>query len=309
MGDVVVHRGPPRARGPAARLLILLGLSLALAGCSSLRHGGAPDPVFSVGTDLEAMRKALGATGSVTEYYAQAASVERRNAFIDSRVALANLAYIQFISDLTADKQHLDAASDMLILGLNLLGTAANGVRAQANLAATAAGVGGSKAIVDKSYYYQKTTSALVTTMNASRKEVLLRILEGVKKPLADYSFSQALADTHDYYAAGTLLSAVVAVQAGATAREAKADQGLALVGEAKVLTNAQIDDRTAVVQAILTATQNDDLPKIKNLLKLLGLEGLPQNTLDEAEASLLGSYRRVLRDKPELPAAIKGKF
>lgn len=313
METTVVHggtlsRGLGRYSRPL-RVTLLLGMALALAGCSSLRHGGAPDPAFSVEADLVAMRAALGTTGSVTGYYAEAASVERRNAFIDSRVALANLAYIQFISDLTADKQHLDAATDMLILGLNLLGTAANGVRAQANLAATAAGVGGGKAIVDKSYYYQKTTSALVTTMNASRKEVLLRILDGVKKPLADYSFSQALADTHDYYAAGTLLSAVAAVQAGAAARETRADQALAVQGEVKVLSDAQIEDRVVVVNAILAATQKDDLPKMKNLLKLLGLDGLPQNTVEEARASLLGNYKRVLRDKPELPATIKDKL
>ncbi len=310
MDKITVQCGASGGPGRGARLLVFGALSLLLlAGCSSLRHGGAPDPAFSVETDLAAMRQALGTTGSVTGYYAGAATEERRNAFIDSRVALANLAYIQFISELTADKQHLDAASDMLILGLNLLGTAANGVRAQANLAATAAGVGGGKAIVDKSYYYQKTTSALVTSMNASRKEVLLRILEGVKKPLAQYSFSQALADTHDYYAAGTLTSAVAAVQAGAAAREAKADQALAVLGEARVLTDAQIDNRVVVVNAILAATQKDDLPKMKNLLKLLGLESLPQNTVEEAKSSLLGNYRRVLRDKPDLPATIKDKL
>ena len=305
----VATRDVSSAAWPGFRVLVLLGLSLMLASCSSLRHGGAPDPAFSVDADLVAMRAALGTTGSVAGYYAGAATDERRNAFVDSRVALANLAYIQFISDLTADKQHLDAASDMLVLGLNLLGTAANGVRAQANLAATAAGVGGGKAIVDKSYYYQKTTSALVTTMNASRKEVLLRILDGVKKPLADYSFSQALADTHDYYAAGTLLSAVAAVQAGASTREAKADQALELRGEAKVLTDEQIRDRSLVTNAILEAVKKDDLSRMKNLLKLLGLEGLPQRTVEEARTSLLGNYKRVLRDQENLPASIKDKL
>lgn len=310
MDKITVQCGPSGDPGRGARLLVFGALSLLLlAGCSSLRHGGAPDPAFSVETDLAAMRQALGTTGSVTGYYAGAATEERRNAFVDSRVALANLAYIQFISELTADKQHLDAASDMLILGLNLLGTAANGVRAQANLAATAAGVGGGKAIVDKSYYYQKTTSALVTTMNATRKEVLLRILDGVQKPLTTYSFSQALADTHDYYAAGTLMSAIAAVQGAAAARETRADQALEMRGEAKILTDLQIADRTLVVNAIQAAVKKGDLPQMKNLLGLLGLDGLPQNTAEEAKSSLLGNYRRVLDDKPDLPATIKGKL
>lgn len=280
-----------------------------LQGCSSLRHGGAPDPAFTVQADLAALKEALGSTASVTAYYAGEPNEPRRNAFVDSRVAMANLVYIQFIGDLTADKQHLDAASDLLVLGLNLLGTAASGVRAQANLAATAAGIGGSKAIVDKNYYYEKTASALVATMNASRKEVLLRILEGVQKPLASYTFSQAVADTYDYYAAGTLNSAIASVQASAAARETKADQALSVLGEAKVLTDDQIDDRTVVVNAILAAVKQGDLIKMQNLLKLLGLEGATQATAEEAKASLLGNFRRVLRSKPDLAKDIKAKL
>jgi hypothetical protein len=280
-----------------------------LSGCSSLRNGGAPDPAFTVQGDLAAMKQALSSTASVTAYYVGEPSEAKRNAFADSRIAMANLVYIQFISDLTADKQHLDAASDMLVLGLNLLGTAASGVRAQANLAATAAGVGGSKAIVDKNYYFEKTVSALVATMNASRKEVLLRILEGVRKPLADYTFSQAVADTHDYYAAGTLNSAIASAQASAAVRETKADQALNLLGEAKVLTDNQIDDRTVVVNAILAAVNQGDLAKMQNLLKLLGLEGAPQATVDEAKASLRSDFRRVLRDKPDLAKDIRAKL
>lgn len=287
---------------------VVVCLGYVLTGCTSLRHGGAPDPAFSVQVDLAALRQSLGTTASITAYYDGTPSELRRNAFVDARVALANLAYIQFIGALTADKQLLDAATDMLILGLNLLGTVATGGSSSTNLAAVAAGVGGSKAIVDKSFYYEKTTSALITTMNASRKEVLLRILEGVKKPLLDYSFSQAVADTHEYYAAGTLISAVAAVQTSAATRETQANQALVALGEAKVLTDDQIDDRTVVVNAILAAMRAGDLVKMKNLLKLLGLEGLPQSTVDEAKSSLQGNFKRVLRDNPELPKTIKSK-
>lgn len=288
---------------------LVLTVVAVLSGCTSLRNGGAPDPAFTVQADLSAMKQALSSTASVTAYYVGEPSEARRNAFADSRVAMANLVYIQFISDLTADKQHLDAASDLLVLGLNLLGTAATGVRAQANLAATAAGVGGSKAIVEKNYYYEKTVSALVATMNASRKEVLLRILEGVRKPLAEYTFSQAVADTHDYYAAGTLNSAIASAQASAAARETKADQDLSVLGEIKVLSDDQIDDRTTVVNTILATVKQGDLTKMQNLLKLLGLEGAKQATVEEAKASVLGNYRRVLRGKPDLAKDIKAKL
>jgi hypothetical protein len=274
-----------------------------------MRQGGAPDPGFSVQADLEALRKTLGSKASIAAYYEGAMTTERRNEFIDTRVSLANLAYLLFISDLSADRQNLDAAAEMSALGLNLLGTEVACVRAKANLAATAAGLGGSKAIVDKTYYYEKTTAALVATMNGRRKEILLRILDGARKPLNEYSFSQAVADTHQYYFEGTLIAAIQAVQAGAAAREALADQQLVLQGEAKALTDDQIDERRLVVNAILAATNSNDLSKMRNLLQLLGLGGLPQNSIEEARSSLLNNYRPVLRAKPDLPKEIKSKL
>ncbi|MGE3346869.1 MAG: hypothetical protein AB7I35_05480 [Ramlibacter sp.] len=287
----------------------LLGAAALLTGCSSLRHGGSPDPAYSVEADMTALRASLSTTASVTSYYAGTPTMARRNAFVDARVAMANLAYIQFISDLTADKQQIDTASEMLVLGLNLLGTTALGARAKTNLAAMAAGVSGSRAVVDKNYFYEKTTSALVATMNAQRKEVLLQILEGVKKPLEDYSFTQAVADTHAYYAAGTLNAAVAAVHASASAREARADQALTSLGEAPALTDAQIDDRAAVTNAVLAAIKSGDLAQNQKLLKLLGLEGLPQGTVEQARASLGDNFRRALRARPELAKEIRSKL
>lgn len=285
---------------------ILLAVALALGGCSSLRSGGAPDPSFNVQADLSVLKESLGNIGSVKHYHEGEQSSAKRNAFIDARVALANLAYIQFITDLTADKQHLDTATDMLVLGLNLLGTTATGVRAKANLAAAAAGVSGGKSSVDKHYFYEKTTTALIAMMNAKRKEVLARIVEGARKPLTDYSFTQALADTYEYYSAGTVNAAIASLQADAASREAQADQKLANLGELKVLTDEQIEERRVAVNKLLAVLGADDLTKLKSALKLLGLEGLPQSSVPEARKSLQDNFRRVLRDKPELAATVK---
>jgi hypothetical protein len=286
-----------------------LALVACLSACSSLRHGGAPDPVYAVDTDLAVLTATFKTTGSVGELYNGTPSETKRNGFLDARVAMANLAYIQFVSDLTADKQHLDTATDMLILGLNLLGTTITGVRAQANLAATAAGVGGSKAIVDKNYYYEKTTTALITMMNARRKEVLARIVEGTKQPLSVYGYTQAISDSHDYYAAGTMQSAVAAVQNEANAKEARADARLASVGELRVLTETDIADRRSATEAVLRVLKDGDLARLRTALRLLGLADQPQATLEEARASLRANFRSALRDNPELAAQVRNAF
>lgn len=287
----------------------IIAIALLLGGCSSMRSGGAPDPVFSIQDDLNALKESLSAYASVATYHAGAKTAETRNAFVDARVAMANLAYIQFISDLTADKQQIDTASEMLVLGLNLLGTTATGVRAKGNLAALAAGVSGSKATIDKNFFYEKTSTALVAMMSARRKEVLVRIVEGTRNPLAQYTFTQALADTYEYYAAGTLSAAIMSVQADASSRDAQAEQKLVNLGELVVLTDEQIGERETVTNAIIALLKGNDLSSIQGALKLLGLEGLKQANLAEAKASLRDNYRRVLRDKPDLAKTLKGKI
>src|SRR4051812_22361608 len=93
-----------------------------LGGCASLRNGGAPDPAYSVQADLESLQEQFKEAAGIENFYKGSKDEAARNEFLDARIALANLAYIKFISELTADKQHLDAASDMLVLGLSLLG-------------------------------------------------------------------------------------------------------------------------------------------------------------------------------------------
>ncbi|MDB5861254.1 MAG: hypothetical protein JWQ76_4943 [Ramlibacter sp.] len=292
--------------GALLKAILCVAVAACLSACSTMRHGGAPNPVYAVDTDLAVLTETFKTMGSVGELYNGTPSDTKRNAFLDARVAMANLAYIQFVSDLTADKQQLDTAAEMLVLGLNLLGTTVTGIRASSNLAAAAAGIGGSKAIVDKNYYYEKTTTALITMMNARRKEVLARIVEGTKKPLSAYGYTQALSDSHDYYAAGTLQSAIAAVQSEASAKELRADAELAMVGELPVLTDSEIADRRSATEAVLRVLKAGDLARLQAALRLLGLGGLPQATVEEARASLRGNFRTALRNNPELAVQVK---
>ena len=197
----------------------------------------------------------------------------------------------------------------MLTLGLNLLGTITTGVRAQTNLAASAAGIGGTKAIVDKNYYFEKTVPALIATMNAKRKEILTRIIDGSKQPISDYTFTQAVADTHEYYAAGTLNGAIMTIQGEATAKENRLDNELRMIGELQAVTEEEKDDRAAVSRAILDAIRKGDLRRMQNALKLLGLSGLPQSTAEDAAQSLRANFRDALRRSPGLASQLKGKL
>jgi len=208
------------AVAPVITAIVMASLS---AGCSTAWYGGAPEPSFDVNKDLERLAQEFKPADSITDFYKNP-NVDLRNKFITGRVTLMNIRYIQFVRKLTSERQLLDSAVAMLTIGLNLAGTTAGSAGTKTILAAIAAGVTGSKEVIDKNYFFEKTIPALVAQMNADRKKALIPLLEGMKGTLDDYSFAQAVTDLHSYYFAGTFTGAIQTIQADAGVKENKAD-------------------------------------------------------------------------------------
>jgi uncharacterized membrane protein YiaA len=208
----------------------MLAAALALAGCKTIGNGGAPEPAFDIDADLKALSSQFSSSTSVSSYYAQAAAggtaaVTARNRFITGRLVQIDLQYIQFIRSLTSDKQRLDTAGDLLNLTLNVAGTLTGGERAKANLAAAATALNGTKTTVDKQYFYEKSMDALVGTMNAKRKTVLVGILTGLAtKTVEEYPFELALTQLNEYYMAGTLNGAIQFINVQSAEQEKASD-------------------------------------------------------------------------------------
>lgn len=207
----------------------VLGLSLALLcqtlGCASLRDSGAPPPSYDVDQDLRQLAEHFKPATAIESYYAlHDPTPKDRNTVISARLVMINLEYLKWLRTVTADKQLLDTATDVLNLSLNLAATVAGGETAKTALSAVAAGITGSKTSIDKHYFYEKTMPAIVATMNAQRKVVLTHILDGVNRSLEDYPFEQALTDVYEYYQAGTFTGAITTIQANAGSEEKKAD-------------------------------------------------------------------------------------
>jgi len=199
---------------------------LMFSGCMAVSSGGAPRQSFDMDSDLKQLEKQFAQASSIENYY-QAPSVQARNQFIAGRLVLMNVQYVRFIRGMTAEKQLLDSASDILVLSLNLTGSAADSARVKTILSAIAAGVTGSKATIDKYYFYEKTIPALIAAMNAQRKTALQPIVDGMSKDLNQYPFEKALSDLNDYYMAGTLMDAIQTIQADAGVKEQRADAAI----------------------------------------------------------------------------------
>jgi hypothetical protein len=227
------------------RRFAVFGLTLVLFlhsfGCT-LRYAGAPPPSYDVDKDLKALAKKFEPATDISKYYAKEPKTPKdRDEVISARLVMINLEYLKWLRKITAEKQFLDTATDVLIMSLNLAATFAGGEGTKTVLAAISAGVAGSKASIDKHYFYEKTVPALIAAMNAQRKVVLERILIGMKGDLEEYSFEQALADVYEYYQAGTFMGAVMAIQADSGAKEKKADEKILM------LTKPTPDEKEAV--------------------------------------------------------------
>ncbi|MBM4276621.1 MAG: hypothetical protein FJ130_01910 [Deltaproteobacteria bacterium] len=258
----------------------VIGLSLVLFlltfGCASLRYAGAPPPSYDVDEDLKQLAEHFKPATAVKNYYAKSEPTPKdRDVVISARLVMINLEYLKWLRTVTADKQFLDTATDVLILSLNLAAAATGGETAKTVLSAISAGVAGSKTSIDKHYYYEKTVPALVAAMNAQRKDVLARILEGMKKNLEEYSFEQALADVYEYYQAGTFMGAITAIQSDSGAKEKKADlkiESLTIVTPVP----AELQARREKAAEYVKKLKPDDLKLLAKSLGILSDDPLP---------------------------------
>lgn len=275
----------PYGRRRAVKVVVAVAAIVVLAGCSTIRRGGAPEPSFDVNRDLEQLAQQFAPSDSITKFY-EKPDKDARDKFITGRLTMMNIRYIQFIKQLTSERQLLDSATDMLALGLNLAGTSVAGAGAKTLLAAIAAGVTGSRQVIDKNYFFEKTLPALVAQMNADRKKALVPILTGMRKELGDYPFAEAVTDLHNYYHAGTFIGAIQAIQADAGAKEREKDEIIATLSP---LSMQDVVDKKKLSESVGALA---DVAKGKLALTALKVETRDLDTLDKVKQALQARVR-----------------
>lgn len=276
-----------------------------LGGCSTVRNGGAPEPAFNFDKDLKDLEDIYGLAANISTM-GKNPTVTARNDFIDGRLALYNVRYVRFVRDLGVDKQHLDAATDALLLGINLSSAATSGIRAKTNLALLAAGITGGKTTIDKHFYFDKTIPALVSTMNAQRKGILIEIISGRGKELSEYPLTRALDDLSAYEQASTLIGAIGVLQSDAAVKEKAADDA---IRELEIPTTDQQAEKKKLAAALVSVNVNNpENLRIINLIrtKRKGIV-LDIKDFDTARKVISGEFREdALLNLPLWRAAIE---
>lgn len=208
--------------------LCVLVLTVGLSGCGT---PGFPRQSYNPKKQIKQLEDVFNKTDLIKAYYAtnanEAVKNDARNTMIDSRLALINLNYNQFIARFLVTKETLDFGTEVTQLGLNLATTAVGGAGTKTILGAIASGVTGSKLAIDKNFFFEKTVPVLITSMNAQRKEALLPIVMGMNRNTEKYPLTQALSDLDAYYFAGTFVGALQAIQADAGNKEVEANAKL----------------------------------------------------------------------------------
>lgn len=279
-----------------ARMLLGGMLCVLLGGCfQTFSAGGMPQASFDVDADIASLARQFDTATDIDTFY-KAPSPLARDRFVTGRLALVDLRYIQFIRGLAADKQQLDAASDLASMTLNLAGTLVGSARAKTNLAAAAAGLGGTKTTVEKNFYYERSVDALVATMNAKRKEALVHILENLGTDLQTYPMTKAVAEVHEYFLAGTLNGALTFITSQAGEQEKKSDKDLEIVRDSALLApdirqlKGKLTDSLGAADMTLAAANK--------ALETLGMakDKLPADLID-SKRQLQGFVRRARSD------------
>lgn len=203
-----------------------------LSGCTTF-HGGMPNLPFDPDADLGIVKDNLQQSISVNTYYSNP-STESRNKFISTRLVITNIEYLRFIKELSAEEAQIHSASDILVLSLDIASAAFTPVNTKTILSSLSSVVGGARLSIDKNIFAEKTMSILISAMNAQRKEVLKRIIEGISRDLNGYTFEQAITDLNDYYIAGSINGALSSIQKDAATKEAAADKAISIMMTAR---------------------------------------------------------------------------
>ncbi len=230
-------------------------------GCATTR--GAP-PGFP--TSLEALKQLDPQYDETLNAYYLPGADQRavRNKFIETRLGAVDTQYLSFKESLYTQAVASNVFVDLATIGLNVAGVATPGASTKTILHGASGGLLGAKASIDKNVFFERTMPALMSQMEALRKTVRARILEGMAKTVDAYPLSQAVSDLQDYYVAGTIPGAIVGVTKDAIVSDGKADEKVELALKSAEQIRAELTGRgySVVTKPVLSGNERDILIK-----------------------------------------------
>lgn len=191
-------------------MLLLMGFAL-LNGCASV--SGYPDRSYDLKAELAAL-DIYHRPDIITTYNGKTGADKKdyRDEVVNARLRAIDLHFSIFEQAVARENVIGNVGVDWAVLGLGGATALAPLSATKSILGAISGGITGAKGSVDKNVFYNKTMPVLLAKMESLRKEVLVRIREGLTQSTSDYPLTQALIDLDDYYKAGTIPGAIIGI-------------------------------------------------------------------------------------------------
>jgi len=253
--------------------LFVLTCFLCVSGCSTM--SGIPERSINVEKELESLKDYFLPT-IISIYNSKSTDSEKksyRDEVVFARLRAIDLNYNNFISDISVESKELSIGADSAVLLLGAAGAVSTVSSTQAILSASTATVTGIKSSIDKNAYYDSTLTALVSQMQASRKEVLVAIYLGMELGVNEYSLMRALIDVESYFQAGTIIGSVNEINKSSGAKNSKADEEISNIVKAKYHKDKSGDAIRAYWKPDGKTINKNNANKLKSWMKKNGLD------------------------------------
>ena len=188
-----------------AAMVAVVCAAMTLGGClPSTREG--PDRLFPIADETAAIKSAV----QTADLFSQSAGY--RNSYVLARMYAADLAYYQYEASLTHERQDVSFASDVVNIGLTSAVPLVSAKATKDVLGAAASALTGIRNAYDDDILLNRTIQILQGEMRANRAQVASTIYLRLKRSISNYPMPLALSDLEDYYRAGTISGALLAV-------------------------------------------------------------------------------------------------
>jgi hypothetical protein len=172
--------------------------------------------------DLAILKSSNGgkcSDGTTPPTHGSAEKMEYRDRILDAIRAKMDISYHDYISSLHVGRAYFNIAGDFASLGLTSAASVIGDAGTKEILAIAATGSTGARSSVTKELFDEQSRQAIISTMDADRSGIQLRIEQSQKGDVTLYSLEKGLIDLQSYFSAGSIVHALQTIQgqAGAT--------------------------------------------------------------------------------------------
>jgi hypothetical protein len=204
-----------------------------------------------------------------------------RDQLVNSIRVEIEMNYREFEQNLFTGRATFNTAADIAELALAGAATITHGESAKTILSAVLTAAKGARLSYDKNFFREKTTEAIIASMQAGRSRKLANIINNMDLPVQKYPFEQAWVDLVDFFYAGTVEGGLLSITTEAGSKAESGKQQLQIAEKNRLLkasaatiktTGGLTDEISKLVDAGDQTAARAKALKVLNALKAAGV-------------------------------------